>query len=862
MAQVARYADHYYEYNADQRVTKSVTSAGLFTYLFDYTVSGNDDAPNEWKLKIVKTRPDGSTVTRYGNFLGEAMLTDLADGGDHWLEYFEYDADYRQILHANPSAVINYDEGAADLDVALQSALGLIQTTAYYATTTATPTTPGGAEGHVEATYLQEGTGGTPIQQRETTYFERTDGVATIYPVAEATVFRDDAGTEPITTSFAYTWQGSTIQIDQRTTTLPVVPTSQNGTNTTDTITEIFDELSNLIWQRDPRGFITYHAYDLPTGALIQSIQDVDGAEVTLPSGWVTPAGGGLNLVTDYEIDALGRTTQTLGPVHDVLGQPVRTASWMVYRDLEDETYSGQGYAVASGPEYSYTLINPVSIQQRSHDGRVSQSIMAVRDCEHEAVCNCLVPDAGSVESPGRLSASDCFSRSSWVRWTLSITNDQEQTTSNRTFFKIPTNGVGLLNVNYDETRYGYDIMGRQNRVVAPTGTISRTVYDVRGLTIESWLGTDDRYATDSDPSGGGATGNSMVQISEMEYDNGTAGGDGNLTEQTAFVDDTTERVTTFEYDFRNRKTTTDGEIDYFEELFYDNLNQVIQVDRRNTSSGGNLIARSETLFDDRGRVYQTIRYGVDPSTGTVGNSLVDNTWYDQSGNVLCSLPAGSNAFTKSVYDGIGRTTTRYAGYNPDAEIDPSSVEEDKIFEQSETEYDGASNVLLTTSRQRFHNATGLGALIGPSGSQPKSRDSYAAMWADGVGRTLATANYGTNDSDGPPERPNEPPVSSELILVSRTNYNERGEAFESIDPAGKVDRSYTDDAGRTVRTIQNYGAATEPGCFCPGSEENVTSEMRYGLGGQLVSLVAKNPDTGDQVTLYQYGVDALPIRI
>lgn len=35
------------------------------------------------------------------------------------------------------------------------------------------------------------------------------------------------------------------------------------------------------------------------------------------------------------------------------------------------------------------------------------------------------------------------------------------------------------------------------------------------------------------------------------------------------------------------------------------------------------------TLFDDRGRVHQTIRYAVDPPTGTVGNSLVDNIWYD-----------------------------------------------------------------------------------------------------------------------------------------------------------------------------------------------------------------------------------------
>jgi RHS repeat-associated protein len=854
-AQVARFADRYFEYDSEQRVTKSVTNAGLHVYTYAYEESAFAEDYNNWALKIVQTRPDGSTLTRYNNFLGQTMLTDLADGSNHWLESFQFDESL-QVQHASPSAVVSYDDSQADLDVVLESAAGLISTSQYYPTTTATPTTPGGAEGFPQSIQLQEGTGGTPITQREVTYFERTDGIATIYPVAESTVFRDDAGTEPIVTSFAYTWFGSTIQTEQQTKTLPIVPTAQNGTNTTDTITQIYDELGNLIWNRDPRGYITFQAYDLPTGEVIQSIQDVDGAKLTLPAGWSTPAGGGLHLITDYEIDALGRTTQSLGPPHEVLGQIVRTASWSVYQDLEDEVRSAQGYATGERPEYAYTLVNPVSLHQMSHDGRVSQSITAVRECEPRQ--NVEVPDAGMVESPGRLSAGDCFPQESWVRWSVSLTDDHGQQTSSRTYHQIPESGAGTVAVNYDETRYGYDIMGRRNKVVSATGTISRRVFDVLGQKVENWLGTDDRYATDADPSGGGAAGNNMVQISGMEYDGGSPGGDGNLTERTAFVDDSTERVTTFEYDFRNRKVTTDGEVDYFEQLFYDNLNHVIQVDRRNTNSGGNLIARSETLFDDRRRVYRTLRYAVDPSTGTVGSSLVDNTWYDRSGNVLCLLPSGSNAFTKSVYDGIGRTTNRYAGYNPDAEIDPSSVDEDKIFEQSTTQYDAASNVLLSTTSQRFHNATGLGPLNGPSGMQPKSRDSFMAMWADGVGRTLASANYGTDDNAGPPERPAKPPESSELILVSRTNYNERGEAFESIDPAGKVDRTYSDNAGRTVRTISNFVASSPPGCLCAGSEQNVTTEMHYGFGGQMTARVAKNPETGDQITQYQYGVTFL----
>ena len=54
----------------------------------------------------------------------------------------------------------------------------------------------------------------------------------------------------------------------------------------------------------------------------------------------------------------------------------------------------------------------------------------------------------------------------------------------------------------------------------------------------------------------------------------------------------------------------------------------------------------------------------VDPTTGVVGNALTDNTWYDPAGNVLKSLPAGSQLFTKSVYDGVGRVTAQYTGYD------------------------------------------------------------------------------------------------------------------------------------------------------------------------------------------------------
>ena len=69
---------------------------------------------------------------------------------------------------------------------------------------------------------------------------------------------------------------------------------------------------------KDADGFLDYMAYDPATGALVTSIQDVNTADTgeftDLPTGWTTPTGGGLNLVTQDQVDAQGRTTEETVP--------------------------------------------------------------------------------------------------------------------------------------------------------------------------------------------------------------------------------------------------------------------------------------------------------------------------------------------------------------------------------------------------------------------------------------------------------------------------------------------------------------------------------------------------------------------
>ena len=206
---------------------------------------------------------------------------------------------------------------------------------------------------------------------------------------------------------------------------------------------------------------------------------------------------------------------------------------------------------------------------------------------------------------------------------------------------QIPASGEGTSGTNYDETDYGNSAMKRRNRTVTPGGTITFLVYDPRGHVVSTYVGTNDTGAAEQNPAGTG-TPNNMKLVTANEYDNGTSGGDGNPTKQTQSANGTTTRVTTMSYDFRDRRIDTDGEIDDFERLGYDNLDRVIRSERYDTTVSGHLIARQETKFDDRGRTYRTIRDGVNPNTGAVGNALTDNTWFDAARHVIKSLPAGS----------------------------------------------------------------------------------------------------------------------------------------------------------------------------------------------------------------------------
>ncbi len=851
--QVADYADNYFEYSSLARyVTKEVASAGcagcgggdgtagdVFSdYLHNPGNFYTDDF-NHWKIKTTVTHPDNFQEVVYTNYAGQVLMRvyrqiDAATPIPQWAYFYTYDAQGRLAMSASPSAIALTDlathETHLDLlnkangnyqylkDTPSGSNEGLILTHTYDPTS-----------GQLSARKVQQGELGTPITLEAFEYQSASVNGHTLYPLTKHKAY-PVAGGSAVETLFAYDeWHTVGTQVKRKTTTLPAIPTAQNGPGgaTGATIEEWFDEDGNVTWQKDERGVITYFKHQTDLNVLEQRIDDVDMNGSGLPSSkpsWTTPTGGGKHLVADFEYDDLGRPTRTLGAAHEVevsgSAQTVRSATWNIYLingvSSDNEIRSASGY-LNGGTE---VVVDPVTVQTQDKAGQLTEQIAVAR----------------GVSSP--LTATENLSTTAnWRRRTVTTRNKKNQVESVTVYHDIANN-------QSTQTKFAYDDMGRRSRVESPDGTVTRTIYDGRGRVTETWIGTDDGCECGVwDP----ATENvNMTRVIKNQYDD-----QDNLTQTTAYASDTDSRITTYAYDWRNRRVTEDGEEDRFAQFTYDNLDRLTQIDRHDTTETGTLIARHETRYDDLGRVYQTTTHAVDPANGNLGNSLTSNTWYDPSGNVIKTQPGGTQRFTKHAYDSLGRLATTYEGYDTaeNTHAQAGDVSGDTVLQQVKTQYDNAGNTLQVTTYDRHHsNTSATGALTSST-----ARVSYQAFWYDGLDRQIASADYGTNDGAAF-SRPSTIPARADTVLVNSLTYNDAGDVETQTDPKGIQTRLAYDHAGRLTKTVENY-INDDP--TDGNADEDRTTTFTYTPDSQIKTQTAKMPNPADdQTTTYVYGVD------
>jgi len=256
-AQMAPYADEYFQYDSKHRVTEQViqgagsslsSGTGLGTYSMTYaTPSSNLANYNEYIGETTETLPNGTQQIDFFNGFGEDMLSLLTDGTHYWANYTQYDEEGRPILSAGPSAVTigsfsgltSYADLIDNSSSDKLNSSGLITTTSYYSDTTATSRIAGDASGYVSDVYIQNGESGSAIHQEHRTYysFSNTGSTATIFPLATDTVYGNADGSDPRTTSYLYTMSSGTVEPQVVTIGLAPVTSGQNGNDTSSTAT-------------------------------------------------------------------------------------------------------------------------------------------------------------------------------------------------------------------------------------------------------------------------------------------------------------------------------------------------------------------------------------------------------------------------------------------------------------------------------------------------------------------------------------------------------------------------------------------------------------------------------------------------
>jgi RHS repeat-associated protein len=870
-SQVSAYADYAFEYNAARYVTKETVQgtgcscgSGLGTFTFSYSSSAFPDGTNTWKVKAVETLPDGNENIVYTNYAGEVLLHVFKEtsSGNQWIVYFRHDSDGRLILQALPSAVSGYDETRPDLlnnqsgnYQYLRDASGLIETTAYYTSTTAGESTAGGIAGFLKETKLQRGELGTGILQETVQYYQHTGGGVTVGAVASDTVYRNTDGTGAQTTSLGYTWYASATAVESVTVTYPTVSAAQNGPGTSVQETTYFDSQGRATWHKDGAGFIGYLAYDMATGSVTKLITDVDTTRTSdftgLPSGWSTPSGGGLHLVAQTEVDALGRVTKLTNAGGNV--------SYAVYKDSNHEVRIYDGWDSATnrptGPTVVYREDRPGSYFETLTMSAAPAVDGNGRPTGTEAISSLQTLSRSYTSSAGQVTHADGYFNLSGLTYSTSTT-------------------LGTENTHFYRTRYAFDSRGRLARMQTPTGTIYRFVYDAMDRLSSKWVGTNDTPPSGEwSPTNNGAPSN-MVKVAEYIYDGGGVG-DGNLTKaRTIPGGSAAERITDYFPDWRNRvvavkdgveaseSTSVNRPIVYFT---IDNLDEVTQTQQYDGDgvtitdansdgvpdkpSASLLRAQAEADYDDWGRFYKTQVYSVDPVTGAVStNALISNVWYDQRGQVLKTAAPGG-LVSKAKYDGVGRVTKSYLtdGGGDSSWSDAGNVSGDIVLTQSELQYDANSNPILVISRDRFHDETATGELGDPA-TAPKARVSYGAAYFDKANRATDTVTVGTNGGTAW-TRPSSVPARSDTTLVVSYLYNDAGWVETVTDPRGIAGKSFYDNLGQVTKTIEAYVDGV------PSNSDDKTTEYSYDGSGHLLTLKALLAGGGYQKTEWVYGV-------
>jgi hypothetical protein len=721
-------------------------------------------------------------------------------------------------------------------------------------------------------------------------------------------------------TQYSYTfWDTSDREIKTRTTTLPVIPTTQNGSGLATTSGEYYDNLGRLRWTQDGEGYINYYSYNPMTGGVAYTAIDVNpasaGSDITSGSSgnWDAVSVGAassnqptrssslptpLGLATKTYFDKQGRqqkSTDTGGANH-----------YMVYANTQTIRFPYWNSGTSQ-------CLLPIQLTKLNSGGQVTDQI-AVR-ATYSAISTSGGAPTGFSTAPGQ---------SDYVRWTRTTYDSVGRKSYVDQYATIPSSGTGTLGTDFYRSVTQYDLLGRRQydiQVVRGSASsnrmekVTQQIYDVRGRVIEVKRGVSgDTAANSHDMTDNYNSYPTLVTLLKTEYDNGGIG-DGYVTKSKRYFGTGTN-----DYTGANLKQTYRGQVRGVERFYMNGSTETAagpysvtdvnwsgqttaaaQFNSNPTwatvltgdgytayasSTATNRGTLSETQYDDLGRAYRTNTFAIDTSTGTKGSSLQSDTYYDRLGRVVASQPA-YQAGSETAYDGAGRQyqsrtvldleSTKYSSgafvyRDPQPQPTMSSMTggDDSVLTLSHSVFDASGNVTEQHFFDMYHDD-------GTTGIDLTNNDDYVRsseyLWYDAADRVTATGNHGSGDTTAGaglwkyaavPTRPTAAPTaSSETVLVTKFGYDIDTSVQTTVtDPMGYKSKSFYDDLGRKIWVAENYDNF-DPATLSTisdgtdDSKDRVTKTEYDGLSN-TTKLIAYNGSSSvaeDTVYLYEDSV-------
>lgn len=766
--------------------------------------------------------------------------------------------------------------------------------------------------------WIKDGESGTPYYVSATDYGDTVNsGIVTgtwDYPTQTTT------RSSGLNTTYGYTFYDSSTHQQPKTqaTTLPSVPTTQNGSGVATTTTQYYDNLGHVRWTQDGEGYINYTSFSPVTDQMAYQATDVN--PTSMPSAATSGSAGNWDAVTVGAANSNAPTRSSSLPTplalvtltyYDELSRPTQTT----------DTGGNSHYTAYANTQTIYfpfwnstssqcTL--PIQITNLNSGAQVSDNI-SVR-ANYTAFSTSSGAPTGFSTAP---SQSDYVA---WTHYTYDASTGHLMYTDR--YIDSPSSGAGTLSTDFYRTVMQYDTLGRTQYIIqvisgsvitSEVEQVTQYVYDIRDRVIQ--------INRSVSPSGANMGSNynsypTMYTVSQTVYDNGGVG-DGYVTKMRHFYGTSSTSYTGANYyrtylghirgiepfyvsgstetpigpysvsdvDWKGRATTT---AQYSSDPTWSSVLTSDGYTAYASSTSSNRLTEDATLYDSLARIYQTQYIDISQSNGTGSNYFARNRFYDRNDRLVARAPAHA-AGIEIAYDGAGRkyetrtVITLQASYSsgayeycapiPNPTLSSISGGDNGVLDLSHQTLDSNGNILETDTFEDNHDdVTGSSPGINLTNNNDYVRRTVF-NWYDGANRITTTADFGSGDTSSGaghwtyatlPTRPSSAPTASgsTYLLTLYGYYSDSGRLQIVTDPIGTVTKTFYDNLGRDTYVAQNWRNFVPPSTGTGNPNDRVTQYV-YSGPNQLYQLVAMDPSgtgsSGNQVTTYAYtdAVDA-----